>query len=66
MITSVRFCLSYNLLNVILLPSKFVYFNENYIVVMGVCYLFLLKGLLNMIYVDISFQIFLPWNFTKD
>ena len=29
MITSVRFCLSYDLLNVILSPSKFVYFNEN-------------------------------------
>ena len=29
MISSVRFCLSYNLLNVILLPSNFVYFNEN-------------------------------------
>ena len=29
MITSVRFCLSNDLLNVILLPSKFVYFNEN-------------------------------------
>ena len=28
-ITSVRFCLSYDLLNVILSPSKFVYFNEN-------------------------------------
>ena len=29
MITSVRFCLSYDLLNVILSPSKFVYFTEN-------------------------------------
>ena len=29
MITSVRLCLSYDLLNVILSPSKFVYFNEN-------------------------------------
>ena len=29
MITSVRFCLSYDLLNVILSPSKFGYFNEN-------------------------------------
>ena len=29
MITSVRFCLSYEFLNAILLPSKFVYFNEN-------------------------------------
>ena len=29
MITHVRFCLSYNLLNVALLPSKFVYFNQN-------------------------------------
>ena len=29
MITSVRFCLSYGFLNVILLPSKFAYFNEN-------------------------------------
>ena len=29
MITSVRFCLSYDLLNVILSPLKFVYFNEN-------------------------------------
>ena len=32
MITSVRFCLSYDLLNAILTPSKFVnfvYFNEN-------------------------------------
>ena len=28
MIMSVRFCLSYDLLNVILSPSKFVYFNE--------------------------------------
>ena len=29
MITRVRFCLSYDLLNVILSPSKFVYSNEN-------------------------------------
>ena len=29
MITSVRFCLSYDLLNAILSPSKFVYFNDN-------------------------------------
>ena len=29
MITSVRFCLSYDLFNAILSPSKFVYFNEN-------------------------------------
>ena len=29
MITSVRFCLSYDLLNVILLTSKFVYSNGN-------------------------------------
>ena len=29
MITSVRFCLTYDLLNVILLPSKFVNFHEN-------------------------------------
>ena len=29
MITSLSFCLSYDLLNVILLPSKFVYFNDN-------------------------------------
>ena len=29
MITSVIFCLSYDLLDVILSPSKFVYFNEN-------------------------------------
>ena len=29
MITRVRFCLSYNLLNVILSTSKFVYFSEN-------------------------------------
>ena len=29
MITPLRFCLSYDLLNVILLPLKFVYFNEN-------------------------------------
>ena len=29
MITSVRFCLSYDLLNAFLWPSKFVYFNEN-------------------------------------
>ena len=29
MIMSVRFCLSYDFLNRILLPSKFVYFNEN-------------------------------------
>ena len=29
MITSVRFCLSYAILNAILLPTKFVYFNEN-------------------------------------
>ena len=29
MIKNVRFCLSYNLLNAILSPSKFVYFNEN-------------------------------------
>ena len=28
MIMSVRFCLSYDLLNEILSPSKFVYFNE--------------------------------------
>ena len=28
-IMSVRFCLSYDLLNVILSPPKFVYFNEN-------------------------------------
>ena len=28
MITSVRFCLSYDALNVTLSPSKFVYFNE--------------------------------------
>ena len=26
---SVRFCSSYDLLNAILLPSKFIYFNEN-------------------------------------
>ena len=29
MITSVRFCLSYDLLNAIFSPSNFVYFNEN-------------------------------------
>ena len=29
MITRVRFCLSYELLNAIVLSSKFVYFNEN-------------------------------------
>ena len=29
MIKSVRFCLSYDLSNAILSPSKFVYFNEN-------------------------------------
>ena len=29
MITSVRFCLSYDLFNAILLPSKLAYFNEN-------------------------------------
>ena len=29
MISSVRFCLSKDNLNVILLPTKFVYFNEN-------------------------------------
>ena len=29
MITSVRYCLSIDLLNVIFLPSKFVYLNEN-------------------------------------
>ena len=29
MITSERFCISYDLLNAILLPSKFVYFSEN-------------------------------------
>ena len=29
MITSVRFCLSYDFLNVILSPSKSVYFHEN-------------------------------------
>ena len=29
MITSVRFCLSYELLNAILSPSKFVYLHEN-------------------------------------
>ena len=29
MIMSVRFCLSYDLLNVILSPLKFVYFKEN-------------------------------------
>ena len=29
MLMSVRFCLSYGLLNMILWPSKFVYFNEN-------------------------------------
>ena len=29
MIMSVRFCLSYDLLNAISSPSKFVYFNEN-------------------------------------
>ena len=28
-ITSLRFCLSYDLLNAILSPSKFVYFKEN-------------------------------------
>ena len=28
MIMSVRFCLPYDILNVIILPSKFVYFNE--------------------------------------
>ena len=35
-ITSLRFCLSYDLLNVILSPSKFVYFNENLLVVTDV------------------------------
>ena len=29
MITRVRFCLSYDCLNAILLPSKFFFFNEN-------------------------------------
>ena len=29
MITSVRFCLSYDLLNAVLSPSKFVYIHEN-------------------------------------
>ena len=29
MITSVRFCLSYDLLNAILSPSRFFYFNKN-------------------------------------
>ena len=29
MIISVRFCLSFDLFNVIFSPSKFVYFNEN-------------------------------------
>ena len=29
MIMSVRFCLSYDILNTILLPTMFVYFNEN-------------------------------------
>ena len=29
MITSARFCLSYDLFNAILSPSKFVYFHEN-------------------------------------
>ena len=29
MITNVRFCLSYDLLNAILSPSKFVYINDN-------------------------------------
>ena len=29
MIRTVRFCLSYDFLNAILSPSKFVYFNEN-------------------------------------
>ena len=36
MITSVRFCLSYDLINVILSPLKFIYFNEIYIVVTDV------------------------------
>ena len=31
MITSVRFCLSYDLLNAILSPSKFVYFHVNFL-----------------------------------
>ena len=31
MITSVRFCLSYDLLNAILSPLKFVYFHENFL-----------------------------------
>ena len=33
MIKSVRFCLAYDLLKVIFTPSKFVYFNENLVVV---------------------------------
>ena len=36
MIMSVRFCLSNKLLNAILFPSKFVYFNEICIVVTDV------------------------------
>ena len=44
MFMSVRFCLSYDHLNLILLPLKFVYSNENFIAVIEVVMMLLVPA----------------------